>query len=486
MALAVACGPNAPRVSDTALVPSWDLVGSPVVERPADAQAFGVRQLTLSTEVPTAATLHIDGPSGLRTVAFEGLRTDHVLDVLGLRLGASHGLSVVLEDADGLRRTVEVGTVQVERPEGLPTVEVLVHDRARMEPGLLVLAPRSTAGQPWLVVLDEDLHIVHALPQEFEDLRWHDQGWLGLRDQVAVSIDAMGRDRWTLGRARGGLNHELLVLDDGNLLTLDRAVHAVDDYPVDVDGSATERAWISSQVVQRYAPPFELVEAIDLFDLLPVEVVGYKSVQDDGVLRDWTHANSVIPYGDDAYLVSVRHLDVVACVERDGDLRWLLGDPTGWPASHQPYFLDADGPLTWPRHQHALELQPDGTVVMFDNGNFGGSPRAPAPEDHVDVSRAVAFRVDDAAHTVAQVWEVGHEGLFTYAMGDADVLPQTGLVQLVFARVAEPQLHTRLVQKPLDGGPAALDIAIGRDVPRWTYRATVIPSLYGPGAIETR
>ena len=482
-----ACGADAaapgPSPSDTAgPPPSFELVGTPTLSLPEGTRAFGVHQLTVATTAPTTATVRIDDLCGRRDVHFPAQATEHVLDVRGLHLGEPSEVSVLLTDADGGQRTVPVTTVTPVVPEGLPTIEVLTHEPTAMAPGLLVVAPQSQAGTEWVLVLDEALHLVHALPLAFEDLRLHDGQWLGLHDDLALRLDLYGRELASLGKPAWGLNHELFPLPDGDMLVLDRAVEEVSDYPVDAEATETGPATVISQGVVRISPEGELGERFTLFDVLPTSVVGYKSVEAlETEAKDWTHANAVVPYGDDAYLVSVRHLDVVAAVSRDGELRWLLGDPTGWPSPYVERFLTPVGELTWPRHQHALELQPDGqTVVMFDNRTFAGSPRAPAPDDAETVSRGVAFRVDEAAGTVEQLWEVEHEGLFTYAMGDADVLGSTGLVQLVFSRVAQPQLHTRLVQRPIDGGPAVLDLAIGRDVPRWTYRATVVPTLYGP------
>jgi len=473
---------------DSVPAPAFEVVGAPVLSTPADTLAFGVRQLTVSTSAPTTATVHVDDPCGRREVAFVAPGTDHVLDLRGLHLGAANQVELVLTDEGGGQRVLDLGQVTPPAPVGLPRVDVYAHDPERMEPGLIVLAPVSNRGTSWLLAVDEALHVVFALPAAFEDVRLHEGQWLGLRDGQGVLLDAYGRDLVTLGRPAGGLNHELLPTDDGDFLVLDHNIHSVADYPTDPEATSTGRSLILSQAIERYAADRSRLEHIDLVDLLPTSVVGYKSTEADDVLaKDWTHANALIPYGDDAYLVSVRHLDVVAAVGRDGALRWLLGDPTGWPPPYEELFLEPVGSLQWPRHQHALELQPDGeTLVMFDNGNFGGSPRNPPPADYVEVSRGVAFRIDEAAGTVEQLWEQRHEGLFTYAMGDADVLPHTGMVQLVFSRVAAPNLHTRLVQVPVEGGAPALDLAVGLDVPRWTYRATVVPSLYGPEAVEQR
>ena len=46
-----------------------------------------------------------------------------------------------------------------------------------------------------------------------------------------------------------------------------------------------------------------------------------------------------------------------------------LGNHTDWGPEWQDYLLQPQGDLRWPYHQHASTVTPDGTVLMFDNGN---------------------------------------------------------------------------------------------------------------------
>ena len=63
-------------------------------------------------------------------------------------------------------------------------------------------------------------------------------------------------------------------------------------------------------------------------------------------------------------------------------------------------------------HQHAIEIQSNGNILIFDNGNHKSS----------EVSRALEFSFNTTTWTVNSVWE--HPLVFySSAMGDADKLP---------------------------------------------------------------
>jgi hypothetical protein len=81
----------------------------------------------------------------------------------------------------------------------------------------------------------------------------------------------------------------------------------------------------------------------------------------DGV-SDWTHANSVQFIEErNQILVSVRNQSQVLLIDRaTGDVVWTLG-------------VDGDFELlsgTWFSGQHDASMQPDGSILLYDNGNL--------------------------------------------------------------------------------------------------------------------
>ncbi len=96
------------------------------------------------------------------------------------------------------------------------------------------------------------------------------------------------------------------------------------------------------------------------------------------VANDWTHSNSVWLAPDGNFLLSSRHQDWVMKVRYengrgDGALLWKLGEDGDFRVS-------SSDPHPWQSHQHNAEIQPNGLLSLFDNGNtriqdFGGHSR---------------------------------------------------------------------------------------------------------------
>ncbi|MDX1660040.1 MAG: aryl-sulfate sulfotransferase, partial [Nitriliruptorales bacterium] len=209
-----------------------------------------------------------------------------------------------------------------------------------------------------------------------------------------------------------------------------------------------------------------------------------------GRTRDWSHANAVIPMdGGRTWLVSYRHLDeLIAFRAVDepegpaGSIRWRMG-----PTPTSDFEMEGDGLWFW--HQHAPELEPDGTLMVYDNGN--GRTDADAP-----FSRAVRYELDTASMTVRQVWEhVMPNRLYASFLGDADLLDGTVLITHggQFAPCGlEGQDGNFFFGQIVEVDEATGDIVwqiTTRDDERCTgwaiYRAERIPTIYPPEFVVT-
>ena len=159
-------------------------------------------------------------------------------------------------------------------------------------------------------------------------------------------------------------------------------------------------------------------------DFLP----GCQSAESPPRCSPWNHANSLsYQAADDTFMLSLMNLDVVLKFRRsDGKLLWLLGNPNAWPREFNPYLLqpNEDLPNFWQYHQHSPTVTSDGTILIFDNGNYRGTPctapqRPLEGEPCLDIpkrpadnySRAVEFKIDlgDATaglpRTAERIWE---------------------------------------------------------------------------------
>lgn len=151
---------------------------------------------------------------------------------------------------------------------------------------------------------------------------------------------------------------------------------------------------------------------------------------------DYSHSNTIEPGPrDDSYYVSCRNMNSVLKVERaTGRIRWRLGVGGDFDMADEDFFY----------HQHSPELQPNGNLLIYDNGT--GRPETAGGE----YSRAVELAIDEGNMTAEAVWQWGREAdLYTPIWGDADRLPN-GNTLMVFGTRTEGDT-TRYIEVTTEG-----------------------------------
>ena len=291
------------------------------------------------------------------------------------------------------------------------------------------------------------------------------------------------------------VHHEALQMSTGNYLLLSTAHH-----PLTPEQRAAfcpddpEPFGVFSDVAVEFEPSGRVVRTWDLWDVVDVDEVPGEELCNERFAvkgnRDWTHANAVV-YDEarDAVIFSARHTSQVIAMKRTDEegpqteLLWIIGEDGTMP-------LDGDVP----RYQHAVEVQDDGSILLYDNGN-GRAGTEPEDPTNPTYSRAVLYAVDDtspdpADWSVTQVWEhrvddADGEPLYASFIGDADTVAN-GNVLITHGGIdfMNPQsnLHTNIIEV-VPNGPAGGDVvwefrAGSATRPTTTYRAERIESFY--------
>jgi arylsulfate sulfotransferase len=520
-------GDGAPARVDVALAPAAPLVAEVVVA--AD-------EPVVPTVVAVAADHEVAGPD---TPA----ATDHRIALAGLRADTAYEVEVTVHRADGspLGDVVRTSVATAPVPADMPDLRLVTSEPDRMAPGVTLFNlldigdlpdPDEVGDAPpqsgLLVAVDAEGEIVwyHRAAHPMGDVRQLPGGDLLVEynDTAARRINLFGEvvgewagelirtdfERDIYGRRVVGeeavpvavesMHHEHAVLPNGNHITLSTELRVIDGFaeplcgedPADFDGAYH---LIGDVIVEFDPADGEVVASWSLFDYFPLPEQGairnvcgiplgwvfpnwmYQGA--DPRARDWTHANAVaLDEERNALIVSIRHLDaVIAIRHRDdaagpaGELLWELGP-------HGTLDLVSGG---WSYHQHAPEVQADGTILLYDNGN--GRPGDDPPH-----SRAVLYAVDAAAGTVEQLWEhrsrVGDQLILAPFVGDADrlangnVLVTDGGLQAVVDGVSA-QIVEVVPAAEGDGGDRVFELRV-EGGPSWVvYRAERLPSLYG-------
>lgn len=125
--------------------------------------------------------------------------------------------------------------------------------------------------------------------------------------------------------------------------------------------------------------------------------------------KDWSHGNGMIYVAeDDSLIFSMRHQDWVIKIDhKTGDIVWKLGDEGDFTLNGDRWFF----------HQHSPELQPDGSLVLYDNGV--GDPYR---DSSLWNSRPMRFQLDTQTMEATIAWVDDHESYVSMIAGDIDRL----------------------------------------------------------------
>ena len=432
-------------------------------------------RIGVATNEPARLSIEIADGERLDRLELDGeYRTDHVVPLTGLRTGRTHEITFIATDRAGNHERAPPLTVDTEPlPDDFPPLEVTVSRPERMEPGTTLFnvyrwgEAGSDQGFGLLVALDAAGNVVWyyraehrigaAIPLANGNLLYMaavDNIWA-----VLVEIDLLGNvvRRWhsraAADRAPAGsilvdidsLHHDVVELSSGNLLTLSSEVRTFDDYPTSEEDPAAPRATrdIIGDIVVEFSPDGTVVGQWSLLDALDPYRIGYDSLgtgfwrdayralgHPTAEVADWAHANAVAhDPADDTFVVSLRHQDAFVKVDRTGAVRWILGPHDGWTDPWRGRLLQPEGDLEWPYHGHGVDVTPDRTILLFDNGNHRAMPFDEPLSAEASYSRAVEFEVDETTMRVRQRWAYPpseSEPFYSSFLSDADWLPETG------------------------------------------------------------
>ncbi len=249
------------------------------------------------------------------------------------------------------------------------------------------------------------------------------------------------------------VHHEAWPMPNGNVLTLSTTTHELtaEQRTAFCPDDPNEFNAVSDVAVE-FTPEGDVVRTWDLWDAIDVnEHPGSEMCVAGGFFagedtRDWNHANSVTYDPErDAVIISSRHTNQIVAFDHLDDLgpqssvRWILG--AGTTIADGGVNLPLDGEPTY--YQHAVEVNADGSLIVYDNGNDrpgsvraapGSPPTACTSVLNCDgaFSRAVIYDVDDSSSDKAdwsatQRWEhidTEANGQLAYAgfISDADEL----------------------------------------------------------------
>jgi hypothetical protein len=303
-------------------------------------------------------------------------------------------------------------------------------------------------------------------------------------------------------------------------LVLGREVRVIDGYPDPEQEGETVAYNVVGDLIVEFDRDGHVLNSWSLLDLLEDDQLrinpGFHANNMDrqfpdveGGTKDWSHGNAVV-YDEarDLILVSARTLDwIVAFNRTTGELAWRLGCQGDLALTNGSSADEDVCHPEWQYHQHAPEVLPDGTYIIFDNGNT--RPNTGFEDGQTPpYSRAVIFSIDTTSGdpvdwTATMEWEYVNDSQPNYAdfQGDADLLENGNILITEGGLHRDPSLPgrdpgnpvvTRITEVTSNDPPVEVfELTIEDPTPApespedpapigWNaYRAERLPSLYG-------
>ena len=530
IALTTTCSSSPPAIRGMVLDP-----------RPSETVPLAA-QVTFETDRPTSVSLEFDdGERNWRVDTGTRSATNHVVPILGMRPDRTHQVVVVVTDENGLSASSEPLEITTDPlPDDFPPIDLRISQPERMEPGVTLFGAEYRPGgvvdenYGLLVAVDEAGEVVWYYKTDyfanFEARRLANgnilymSSWSGLLYEInmlgnvvsqwhstSAPEDRVGTE--SIAIDTDTFHHDAFETSSGNILTISTELRTYPEYPSSTDDPDAPRSTsdVIGDVLVEFTRQGQVVREVKLLDVLDPYRVGFGSLgpgplsrfyraEANNPMRDWAHTNAVVVDQTGRYAIaSPRHLDAVIKVDLEtSELVWILGNHGDWGPEWQDYLLTpTHDDLMWQFHQHAPMITPDGTILMFDNGNDRARPFQERMSPAESFSRAVEYSVDEENMEVTEVWSYGGPGdeqFFAGFVGDADWMPQTGNVLIDYGGlVSDPEGNPvgrpgppghnwiRIVEVTHDA-PAekVFEFFVDAERPRGfvAYKAERLPSLY--------
>lgn len=480
--LLTACGPSVSFVGDVTLSPN----PNPSAPLAAIVTATPSEAADIVVEIS-------DGETSWQVVYPDGQRPGPEYPVAGFRPGKEHTVKVSLRTATGAEVThpetfaftaPELPGTEGQFPE-FPPLDVRISKPDEMEPGFTLFNPRRrkvgrspeiaefNAGFGMLAALDAKGEVVwyYKVDSRISDFEKSINGNIIFctADFRLMEIDWAGNtlNTWYAQHSPEGhadgipvdaltFHHEIDELPNGNILVLNTEWKEIDNYYTSEynKNAPRKRQKVMGDVITEFERDTgKVVWEWRAFEHMDPFRIGYETFSNYWVRRgfpdtvDWSHANNLL-YNeeDDSIIVNFRYQAAAMKIDRKTkDIRWIFGEPTGWGDLSEK-LLKPEGDIEWPYHQHSPNPTPQGTLLIYNNGNYESRPFTP-PADLPDTySRAVEYDIDEEAMTVRQIWqseEKGPESVVSIAMGDVDWLPNTQNILVAYGALMTPDSLTK-------------------------------------------
>jgi arylsulfate sulfotransferase len=427
------------------------ILNGPTFTPATNAPLAGALQLTTDENSRVSVSVDDSNSGEPWSQDFYDFSTNHVIPLLGFKPGRTNLITVTVIDKN--RNQVTADSLQFVTPSlplDFPNLVLLQSDPARVEPGYtLFRAALNNNRKGYEIIVDSSGEVVWYSPVaiyslDIRQLANGDLFYFSATNFVEMSMLGQTVRTWKVPTNLQIDQHDGVPTDHGTILYLSDASTVVNNYPTSTTVSNAPTTTANNVVYQRAveisATNFALLNNWSIINMLQSNRITYLTTLGPPTW-DSEHGNAIIEDPtDNSIIVSLRHQNAVIKFYRtSGQLAWIMGPHENWGTAWQPYLLNPVGsPFEWHYGQHTPVLTAQGTIMLYDDGNYRAEPFARAVADTNNYSRAVEYQVTPDGMEISQVWEYGSqtpERFYTDKVGSAEPLPKTGNVLIDFGSV---------------------------------------------------
>lgn len=348
------------------------------------------------------------------------------LPILGLKANKDNEIKLRMTYKDGTQITSSLYIKTLPLPESYPEIDVRVSNKNQMEEGLFSLSLGRSEGV-------KTIEALYSIVDEAGEVRWFytgmtahvfrklkngnlivdapiSSGICGAYTSAGfIEMDFLGHIK-AFYKLPNGLHHDVYELPNGNFLAITQGDETKQDLLVEIDRRSKEiiREW----------------NFRELLDPSRQTVIDKVSVNHP---LDWLHLNAIVyDESDDSIIATSRNQSCMVKFDKaTSKIHWIIAPKEGWNDWLNPYVLESmdKESLGWAPHTPVVGKQ--GTMLMFDNGNFRSYDIDKALHAYENFSRGIEYDIDLESGTFKKVWSYGEE------RGNSLYCPYLGSISLL-------------------------------------------------------
>ena len=361
-----------------------------------------------------------------QVTCYELEKGHHEISILGLKTGVENKVLIQVTYQNGVTVDTNISIKTDLLSDSYPKIEVRVSKKDKMAEGLFALSLGRSEGV-------KTIEALYCIVDETGSARWlytgmtaHvfrklkngnlivdapvSSGICGAYTSAGfIEMDFLGHIK-AFYKLPNGLHHDVYELPNGNFLAITQGNETKQDLLVEIDRQ-------SGNIIQEW-------NFREILDPDHQTVIDKISVNHP---LDLLHLNAIVyDENDNSIIATSRNQSCMVKFDKEtSKIHWIIAPKEGWNSKLEPSVLEpADiRDLGWAPHTPVIGK--DGTILMFDNGNFRSYNLEQAVHAYENFSRGIEYSIDLEEGTFKKVWSFGEE------RGNRLYCPYLGFISLV-------------------------------------------------------